>query len=755
MDYVNSIPQYHLAADDYLFNVIENGEQISMPVMLRTERGSLKIKNSELTRLHIPYKPSKEGYIYLAEIKHLKFTVDYKNSLLKITVPETWLPVNKLTLKDSWTQGFYSTSVTPGMFLDYNLYNENHTGERYSSAWLDANYFNHYSYLNISGRYFRTQEGKSDFQRFIRESTSWVLSDRKNSRNIVIGDMQSTSNNGFDGVYMGGVQFKSNFSLRPDVVTYPSISLQGTAATPSTLDFFVNGYRKTEQKVGSGPYVINDIPFINGNGTMTVVTNNSTGQKVSTTIPFNVKTDMLKPGWNDYNLSTGWLRYNYGLANSEYKDFAVNGYWRRGLINWLTLVTHAEEASGLQDGALGGQFNLGEYGSLDAIYQISHDRKGSASKSYIGYSKDFGFGSVSMSHINSVSGFRDLASYDYDADFHAITDQVFYSQSLGDRYGYLGMGLIHQNFDHIDEHNILNVSYSNVFFNDLSITFSFSHEASSRKNDVFMVGFSLPLGSNTVISQQNQFTEYGGNYTTSVSHNSNNKTGIDWSGSITRSPQLQGRSLYKNFSSDWKGDKFTAGGGFYGEDQMSYWESLSGSVVFMNNSISFARQTGDSFVKVDTNGISGVHYFANGVEQGVTDSNGYGFISDLLPYQDNSVTISPESLPSDVLSENTSERVFLPSHAGYNVYFDLKKADSLVNLRLKLSSGINPPVGSIMYDAAGNDIGLVGYSGLVQIKDQSSGDTIYVRKNTMPECSFIIPKSRYSGVEDVLCIKAK
>ncbi|HGJ5875486.1 MAG TPA: hypothetical protein ACHBX0_02615 [Arsenophonus sp.] len=77
-----------------------------------------------------------------------------------------------------------------------------------------------------------------------------------------------------------------DFSIRPDIITYPLPTFASKAAIPTTVDLFINGYRSSNNQLQPGPLTITDIPYINGSGETVLVTTDALGRQVSTTYLF-------------------------------------------------------------------------------------------------------------------------------------------------------------------------------------------------------------------------------------------------------------------------------------------------------------------------------------------------------------------------------------------------------------------------------------------------------------------------------------
>ncbi|OXH88115.1 hypothetical protein CA830_21265, partial [Burkholderia multivorans] len=91
---------------------------------------------------------------------------------------------------------------------------------------------------------------------YTRFDTSWSRSDPARPSTTQIGDAISGSLAWTRSVRLGGLQWRSNFALRPDLVTFPIPSLSGSAAVPSAVDLYINNVRQYTGNVPSGPFII-------------------------------------------------------------------------------------------------------------------------------------------------------------------------------------------------------------------------------------------------------------------------------------------------------------------------------------------------------------------------------------------------------------------------------------------------------------------------------------------------------------------
>jgi len=105
-----------------------------------------------------------------------------------------------------------------------------------------------------------TNAAGSSERHWTRMDTSWVNSDPQSVRTIRVGDFITTALTGTRAVRLGGIQLRSNFDLRPDMVTFPLPALRGTAVVPSAVDLYINNVRQFSGQASGGPFAIDTPP---------------------------------------------------------------------------------------------------------------------------------------------------------------------------------------------------------------------------------------------------------------------------------------------------------------------------------------------------------------------------------------------------------------------------------------------------------------------------------------------------------------
>jgi len=78
-------------------------------------------------------------------------------------------------------------------------------------------------------------------------------------------------------VRLGGIQWRRNFGVRPDLITYPIPSFASQATVPSTVELLVNNIQQFGTQVNDGPFVLDTFPRISGAGEATLVVRDALG----------------------------------------------------------------------------------------------------------------------------------------------------------------------------------------------------------------------------------------------------------------------------------------------------------------------------------------------------------------------------------------------------------------------------------------------------------------------------------------------
>ena len=248
----------------------------------------------------------------------------------------------------------------------------------------------------------------------VRLDSTYVYSDPETLRRYRLGDFITGGLGWTRPVRLGGAQINSDFSMRPDLVTFPLPSVEGSVAVPSTVDVLVNSTRLLSRQIQPGPFQIPQLPVITGAGTVAMTITDALGRQVTTTLPFYASSTLLAPGLQTYSVEFGAVRTNWGLISNDYSGLAGSATYRRGLSSDVTIEAHGEGAAGLAMAGGGVAVNVFNRGVVNVAAAAS---TGSGSNGAlvsfgvqrIGQVFSFGASATLASH-----NFRDIATVNGD-----------------------------------------------------------------------------------------------------------------------------------------------------------------------------------------------------------------------------------------------------------------------------------------------------------------------------------------------------
>ena len=354
-------------ADAQLFlELVINQMNTGKVVAVEQRSGRLFLPAQTLRETGIKLPEGLGAEVDLDSLPGLHSDYDSQGQRLLLDVPPDWLPEQFIGSRQAYPRTPALSSF--GGLLNYDLYlNDTDDGGTYLAAWNEVRLFDSWGTLSNTGQYRQTLSGVGNSSLnngYRRYDTTWRFSDDERLLTYEAGDLISGALPWSNSVRLGGVQLSRDFSVRPDLVTYPLPQFAGEAAVPSSVDLFINGYKSSSADLQPGPYTLTNIPFINGAGEAVVVTTDALGRQVSTTVPFYVTSTLLQKGLTDFSVAAGTLRRDYTLRDFGYGPGVTSGSLRYGLSDSLTLEGHAEASDSLTLGGVGGNLRLGQFLSL-------------------------------------------------------------------------------------------------------------------------------------------------------------------------------------------------------------------------------------------------------------------------------------------------------------------------------------------------------------------------------------------------------
>jgi outer membrane usher protein len=635
-----------------------------------------------------------------------------------------------------------------GAVLNYDLYSSATSGQKQwmafsgASGTLDGRIFTPYGTLSQSGIL------QSSFnQRFsaLRLDTTYTYSDHESMRTYRAGD---TINGGLAWtrpIRIGGLQAQSNFGLRPDLITLPLPSARGSAAVPSTADIYINNVKTYSQDIAAGPYVLNNLPAITGNGTARVVLRDSSGKTTEAVLPFFTSATLLAPGLFDYSLEAGLPRLSYGTVADTYLTRPVaSASMRYGMFDWLTLEGHAEGGAGLANASAGMAVRTGSFGVASVAFAASHYASRMGYQSYLAYetrllglyisaSSQMTFGSYDdLASVTARQQLQTLTTNPFDVSSfvdlsesvaNAINASVFTSVrppkalnriSVGSPLPFARANLTGSFVQTIDaaglRSNIVSATLS-AGWRDAAIFATAFRDLSGAKNTGFMVGVSMPIGGATVTTSAS-----GGTGGSSVN--------VDAAKPLDAKPGSYGWRIrdselgatQRAAAGSYRSSFARAEAGVYqNRNGVQATAEIEGAVATLGGGVFFANRIDDAFAVVGT-GVPGIPVFFQNRPVGVTNSSGLVLITGLNSYQPNKVAIDTANLPVDA-DIAASETVVAPANrSGVMIDFTVK-TDAKPAIVVFQGADGQPLAAGAQGQIEGGDSFAVGYDGRAYIKN--------------------------------------
>jgi len=596
--------------------------------------------------------------------------------------------------------------VTPGAVLNYEAYAE--LGQtRRAAIFNDLRYFNDSGVFSNTG----TVNLGSDQHKYMRFDTFWSHADPETLQTWQVGDLISSSLSWSRAVRVGGVQWRKNFQLRPDLLTFPVASVDGTALVPSSLSLYVNGVQQYAASVPSGPFVLNQVAGINGAGQATIVTRDALGRSVTTVLPLYVDTRMLASGLSDYSVEAGAMRRGYGRSLFGYeRQLVASASGRHGVNDSVTLEGHAELAAGLYQAGAGALVRLGQAGVLNGSLSASGgQRRGAqlgAGYQYMGPSF-----SVDVQSVRASAAFGDLASRDGSAVVRAA-DRFTVSLPLPAGSS-ISSSYISYRTPGTPPSKLATVGYSATLFHGLFLNASLFQDLRQREKRGFYFGLSMAFDNNLAISTTSSRQNGESGRSVSAQRPADFGGGFGWNlqaGTV-------GGNTYRQAQVEYLGN----GGRVSARTQSSGMGNVSslgaaGALVLMDGHVEAARQVGNGFALVSTGGVGNIPVLHENRQIGVTGSSGYLLVPNLNPYGNNQISIATEELDVDARVPVTNINV-VPRHlAGALAAFPIERY-SAATVIVQGADGKPLATGLPVLHVQSGKRTVVGFDGIVFVDD--------------------------------------
>jgi outer membrane usher protein len=670
-------------------------------VVLRKADGAVYLDEKEFEQLRIRLPETKaldyEGRHYYspAAIRGSHVSVDEARQRLLIILPAAALDTTHLSVGQRRSPAI--TPASPGGFLNYQVYGQQVEGATSGGMYGELGLF------AAAGVITSTAIGRdgNDQASLIRLDTTYTRDFPDQLETLNLGDAISDPGSWGDSVRYAGVRWSRNFALRPDLLTTPLLTTNGTATVPSTVDIFVNNQLVSTSQTPAGPFVIDRLPAVSGTGDVSVVVRDALGREQVVTQSFYSSNSLLAPGLTQYSFNLGQIRNDYATASDHYGDTLGEASYRRGINDSLTLEGHAEylvhdaHAAGL-DAAIG----IGKIGVLNLTSAFGGDGSGSGWLTGIGVERRASRLSFVASNYWAGSNFAQVGQPLDPSTRVRERSLVQTGMSFG-RFGSASLAYVRQVYRDTPTQQTMSftqsVSLGRSGTLNLTLTRTLSaaglpgqNSPSQNATSVYLI-YVLPLGGRSAVSA----TALGGSGSGAPPN--------ALQASLTESPPVGPGSGYRltaatngDYDADWRQQFKTAdleveaaqNNGVSGRSAY-----LSGAVTFLDGQTNATRQVNGSFAMVDVAGLAGIPVYVENQLTAHTDATGRALLYNLRPYEANHISIQPTELPLDTTIAASSEIVAPPYRSGVVARFPVEHVRG-GTFRLVTEAGKPVPVGA-------------------------------------------------------------
>ena len=645
------------------------------------------------------------------------YKLSRSKATLDVTAPAAAFESTALSLAQ---QRFLPTGPSPlGVYLTYDVSADRAEGSPTTyGALVEAVGFGAYGALVADMAIRRDGEAQS----LIRTDTYWRTDLPSSMDTLVLGDTVSSGGAWTRPVRYGGLLYARDFTLAPGYITYPTPSMTGSAALPSTVDVLVNDRRAATSTVQPGPFDLTDVPLVTGAGQLQLIVKDMLGRETIVNQGYYLSPHLLKPGLSDFSFEAGLFREQYGIDSNDYGAAFGSGAYRIGITDVLTAEAGTELQRGRAAAGAGLTALIEDFVVVGAAagYSSSDGERGAHYNATLQrVTPHFGL-NLAVDHFDE--GYSQFAAT---AAETKPRDQLVAGGGFPLGHGMTaGMSYIRQTTWEGDRFSLVGANLGLALFHNAYLGISASRELNAGQSWGGALNLIIPLDSRRTLAGGST-QEPGGHLINTVQETQSVPTGPGWgwryAASDSAAQRFQADATYNgNYG------ELTAEGN-QGADSNAIRLGANGSLGWMEG-FAFATRRIDqgAFALVKVGDIPDIPVSLSNQVATITNSKGMALVPGLLPYQLNQLTLNPDQLPFDVEIHGVREMVVPYARSGAFVNFPVKRSrNALVVLRQP--GGAPVPAGAHVVVMPGNQEFIVARRGEVYLIDLAADNRITVR----------------------------
>ncbi len=712
--------------DETLYlDVQVNGHSIGKIGEFTLRHGLLWARPEELRDLgfRVPVSRASEtgGLVGLSDLPGLNWILDAKNQVLQVTaIDSALLPslLQPLGREPAGSRRVIESGT--GLTLNYDTVGTFSGGQKGGSGSFETRAFSPWGILSSEWLgYTGANSPTPGATTAVRLDSAYTFADVNSLRRYSLGDFINGGLSWTRPVHLEGFQINSDFSMRPDLVTFPVPTITGSAAVPSTVNVLTDGNLAASSQIAPGPFEVPQLPVVQGAGTISMTVTDAMGQQVTVTQPFYASSAMLAPGLQTFAVQSGLVRRDWGSVSNDYGKLAGAAVYRRGLSRKFTIESSIEGTPGAFMAGAGGVVQVGNLGIVNFAVAPSIG-SGQAGVQFSAGAQRIGrIFSLGASAIMADRNYRDIASVN-DGGVPRKQISAFTGLSLK-RFGSGGLAYaavdqdasptpLQSNAAPAQHSQIVSANYSLQIHHVFLYATEF-RDLVNKGGSGIQIGLTIPFGRRTSITA------------------SGTSSGAAQA-QVQKSAPVVGDWGYQAYISAGDATHVFAQGQYKspvglftaGIDNDSGVTTVrlesQGAFSFVDGELFASNAIYDSFAVVDTGPMAHVHVLQENRDVGSTNSSGRLLVPDMRAFDLNRIAIKPSDIPPDVTVDVDSRQVRPQDRSGVVLKFPIKFSHGAL-LRLVDKSGAAVPLGSTATLRATGIVVPVGYDGDAYVEDLS------------------------------------
>ncbi|WP_230947109.1 fimbria/pilus outer membrane usher protein [Burkholderia territorii] len=684
-------------------------------LLIKAADGEFYVSADDLKRWRLrqpdvaPLAGSDAPFYPLKAIAGLTYSVDEQSLTMAINVPAQAFVGATFDEADRHR----APAVEPGIggFFNYDLLAEQAAGQTHGAGLFELGFFNRFG-VGV-GTFLADESGPA--RRLTRLETTWTTDRPGHLASLRIGDAISRPGTWGRAIRFGGIQYATNFATQPGLVTIPLQGVSGQAVLPSTVDVYVNNALTSTREVAPGPFAINNVPVVTGQGDVRVVVRDVMGREQVITQSFYASANLLKQGMQDYSYETGKERRDFGLASNDYGRWFASATHRIGLTDRFTGEIHAEAEGSRQNLGVGGVVLAGPLGVVNASAAASRSAGGPGALATIGAESQAGLVEIGAHAQWASPHFAQIG-----LEPGTLAPKLLTSVNVGVGMGRFGsLGLAHVFLDNRDGYKtqLLSLSYSAQLGRFGFANISVSKPLSGSGATIVGVAWTIPVDNRTSASVTLTRQQSGTEMLAQLQRSLPVGEGFGYSlqaGNDTQdaSATLQTRTgTYSVEAASYRG-------------RAGVRANAAGGIAFVDGTARLSRQITDSFALVKVPGFANVGILADNQLVARTDAGGVALLPRLRAYESNPISIEQADLPFDATIGTLKLDAVPYFRSGIALVFPITRSRGAV-LTLDLENGTHLPAGATVTIDGQKDAFPVGRDGVVYVTGLSEQNHLH------------------------------